>query len=161
MTFTNADSGTVVECAYDSMSRRAYTKVSVNGSITLHQRYIYRGYLQIACIDLTRSNHPALWFITWDPTQPVATRPLALQKDGTWYTYGFDLTKNVCEVFGTTGYIAKSYSYSPYGAATNFGSITQPIQWSSEMWDGEMGLVYYNMSHVAINHTDDMTPYTE
>jgi len=58
-----------VECAYDSMGRRAYKKVTVNGSVTLHQRYIYRGYLQIACIDLTRSHHPVMWLLLWDPTQ--------------------------------------------------------------------------------------------
>jgi len=34
-----------------------------------------------------------------------ATRPLAIQKDGTWFTYGYDLTKNVYEVFGPAGYI--------------------------------------------------------
>ena len=48
---------------------------------------------------------PYPWLITWDPTQPVATRPLASQKDGTWYTYGRDLTKNICEVFEQNGYI--------------------------------------------------------
>ena len=37
---------------------------------------------------------PALWYITWDATQPVATRPLAIQKDATWYTYGWDLTRD-------------------------------------------------------------------
>jgi len=26
------------------------------------------------------------------PTQPVATRPLAIRKDGTWYAYSWDLT---------------------------------------------------------------------
>jgi hypothetical protein len=83
--------------------RRAYKKVTNNGSVVLHQRYIYRGYLQIACIDLARSHHPALWYITWDPTQPIATRPLAIQIDGTWFTYGWDLTKNVCELYSSTG----------------------------------------------------------
>ena len=144
VTFTNSESNTVVECAYDSMGRRAYKKVSVNGSVTLHQRYIYRGYLQIACIDLTRSHHPALWYITWDVTQPVATRPLAIQINGTWYTYGLDLTKNVCEVFSSTGYVSTSYSYSPFGLVTASGSVVQPIQWSSEAWDEELGLIYYN-----------------
>jgi len=65
--FTNSESNTIVECAYDSMGRRAYKKVTTNGSVTLHQRYIYRGYLQIACIDLTRSHHPSLWLITCIP----------------------------------------------------------------------------------------------
>ena len=147
VSFTNADSGTVVECAYDSMGRRAYKKVTVNGSVTLHQRYIYRGYLQIACVDLTRSNHPALWFITWDPTQLIATRPLAIQKDGTWFTYGIDLTKNVCEVFGATGYIGATYSYTPYGKVASTGNVQQPIQWSSEFMDGELSLLYYNYRH--------------
>ena len=136
-----------VNCAYDSMGRRTYKRVTLNGNVTLHQRYIYRGYLQIACIDLTRSHHPALWFITWDPTQSIATRPLAIQKDGTWYTYGLDLTKNVCEVFGTTGYINTAYTYTPYGSVTSSGSTTQPIQWSSEFYDSELALVYYNYRH--------------
>ena len=142
--FTNEESDTVIECAYDSMGRRAYKKVTTNGTVTLHLRYIYRSYLQIACCDLTRTAHPCLWLITWDPTQTIATRPLAIQKDGTWYTYGIDLTKNVCEVFGSTGYITTVYTYTPFGEVTATGSLTQTIQWSSEVWDGELGMVYYN-----------------
>ena len=53
VSFTNSESNTVVESAYDSMERRAYKKVTTNGSVTLHLRYIYRGYLQIACSDPT------------------------------------------------------------------------------------------------------------
>ena len=145
--FTNADSGTVVECTYDYMGRRATKKVTVNGGVTLHQRFLYRGYLQIACCDLTRSNHPCLWLITWDPLQPVATRPLAIQKDATWYTYGWDLTKNICEIYGQHGYIRTSYTYTPYGEVTATGDVTQPIQWSSEYNDAELALVYYNYRH--------------
>ena len=54
--------------------RRCFKKVTVAGTVTLHHRYIYRGYLQIACVDLTRSGHPALWFVLWDPSQLTATR---------------------------------------------------------------------------------------
>ena len=140
-------STSVVECAYDSMGRRATKQVTVNGSITLHQRYLYRSYLQIACVDLTRAAHPALWYITWDPTQPVATRPLAIQLNGTWFTYGWDLTKNICEVYGQHGYIRTAYTYSPYGEVTAAGDVTQPIQWSSEYNDTELGLIYYNYRH--------------
>lgn len=116
-------------------------------SITLHQRFLYRGYLQIACFDPTRSHHPVMWFVTWDPTQPVATRPLAIRKDGSWYTYGWDLTKNICEVFGPAGYIRTTYTYSPYGQVTASGDLTQPVQWSSEFYDAEPALVYYNYRH--------------
>ncbi|MDD6812947.1 MAG: NlpC/P60 family protein [Akkermansia muciniphila] len=145
--FANADSGTLVECTYDYMGRRATKKVTVNGSVTLHQRFLYRGYLQIACCDLTRSNHPCLWLITWDPSQPVATRPLAIRKDGTWYTYGWDLTKNICEVYGQNGYVRTNYSHSPYGEVTANGDVTQPVQWSSEYNDTELVLIYYNYRH--------------
>ena len=144
VSFTNTESNTVVECAYDSMGRRAYKKVTVDGTVTLHQRYIYRGYLQIAALDLTRSNHPALWFITWDPTQPIATRPLSIRINGTWYTYGWDLTKNICELYSSGGSIATSYTYTPFGKVTSSGNVTQPIQWSSESHDTKLGLVYYN-----------------
>ena len=147
--FENAATQAVIECAYDSQGRRFEKKVTVAGVATLHHRYIYRGYFQIAALDLTRSAHPALWFVTWDPTQSTATSPLAIQKDGTWYTYGYDITKNICEVFGSAGYIRTSYSYAPFGAVSESGDVTQPFQWSSEHYDSELGLVYYNFRHYS------------
>ncbi len=147
VSFTNNESNTVVECAYDFMGRRCFKKVMVDGTVTLHQRYIYRGYLQIACCDLTRSNHPSLWYITWNPIPSKATRPLAIQKDNTWFVYGWDLTKNICEVYGSSGYIRTSYTYSPYGDVRQNGNFSQPIQWSSEFNDAELGLIYYNYRH--------------
>ena len=147
--FRNEESDTTIECGYDSQGRRCFKKVTVAGTVTLHHRYIYRGYLQIACVDLTRSGHPALWFVLWDPSQETATRPLAIQKDGTWYTYGCDITKNVCEVFGPAGYIRTSYSYAPFGAVSASGNVTQPFQWSSEHYDSETALVYYNFRHYS------------
>ena len=87
--------------------------------------------------------------VTWDPSQPVATRPLALQKDGTWFTYGYDLSKNICEVFGPAGNIRTAYAYAPFGAVTASGDVTQPFQWSSEHYDSELDLVYYNYRHYS------------
>ncbi len=146
MVLTQTDGrGNNGEC--DHMGRRATKQVTVGNNVTLHQRYIYRGYLQVASIDLTRSNHPGLWLITWDPTQPVATRPLAIQKDGTWYTYGWNLTKNICEVFGPAGYLRTAYTYTPYGEVSASGDVEQNIQWSSEFNDTELGLIYYNYRH--------------
>ena len=142
--FTSADGSTVVECTYDSMGRRASKKVTTNGSVTLHHRYIYRGFLQIACCDLTRSSHPCLWLLTWDPSQFTITRPLAICKDGTWFAYGWDRTKNICEVFGSAGYIRTTYSYTPFGCVNSSGDVEQPIQWSSEYHDTILGLSYYN-----------------
>ncbi len=63
------------------------------------------------------------------------------------YTYGRDLTKNICEVFGADGCIKTAYTYTPHGRVTASGSVGQPIQWSSEYNDSELGLVYYNYRH--------------
>ena len=35
---------------------------------------------------------------------------------------------------------------------TASGDVTQPIQWSSEVWDDELGLVYYNWRYYVFNH---------
>ena len=145
--FSKEGEDLTVACTYDYMGRRATKVVTENGQITSSHRFLYRGYLQIACCDRTRANHPCLWLITWDPTQPIATRPLAIQKDGTWYTYGWDLTKNIWETYTTTGYIGTAYTYTAYGQVTASGAVEQPIQWSSEYNDAEMGMVYYNYRH--------------
>ena len=147
--FENAGTQTVVECGYDSLGRRFEKKVSVAGTLVSHERYAYRGFLQIACLDLTRAGTPALWFVFWDPTQPTATRPLAIQKNGTWFVYGHDLTKNVCEVFGSDGYIKTAYSYSPFGNVSSVGNFEQNFQWSSEFYDSDLNLVYYNYRHYS------------
>ena len=147
--FECAGTQTVVEMNYDYLGRRFEKKITVAGTTTLHHRYIYRGFLQIACLDLTRAGTPALWFVFWDPTQPTATRPLAIQKNGTWFVYGHDLTKNVCEVFGSDGYIKTTYSYSPFGNVSPVGNFEQNFQWSSEFYDPELSLVYYNYRHYS------------
>ena len=50
----------------------------------------------------------------------------------------------ICEIFGPAGYPRTTYTYSPFGEVSASGDVTQPIQWSSEVWDSELGLVYYN-----------------
>ncbi|MBE6420426.1 MAG: RHS repeat-associated core domain-containing protein [Akkermansiaceae bacterium] len=75
-----------------------------------------------------------------------------MQKDGTWYTYGLNLTKNVCEVFGQHGYIRTNYLYTPYGEVSITGDVDQPFQWSSEYFDRETSLIYYNYRYYNAKH---------
>ncbi|MCM1441190.1 MAG: RHS repeat-associated core domain-containing protein, partial [Roseburia sp.] len=53
----------------------------------------------------------------------------------------------ITEVYGTNGGIKTAYTYTPYGIATSSGNTTQPLQWSSEYADTDLGLVYYNYRH--------------
>ena len=118
-------------------------KVTVNGTITSHERYLYRGYLQLAALNML-DNRNVLRTLLWDPLEPEATRPLALVQDASLYCYGTDFNKNVTEVFDGQGTIAAAYDYSPYGTVAKTGGLIQPVQWSSEMNDEELSLVYYN-----------------
>ena len=125
------------------MGRRYMKKVTVNGTVASHERYLYRGYLQLAALDML-DNRNVLRTLLWDPLEPVATRPLALVQENALYCYGVDFNKNVTEVFAGEGAIAATYDYSPYGQVVSTGDLVQPVQWSSEMNDVELALVYYN-----------------
>ena len=89
-------------------------------------------------------NRNVLRTLLWDPLEPVATRPLALVQAASLYCYGWDFNKNVTEVFDARGTIAATYDYSPYGTVGSTGNLVQPVQWSGEMHDEELALVYYN-----------------
>ena len=143
VSFTSRDGATVVECGYDYLGRRYMKKVTQNGTVASHERYLYRGYLQIAALDML-DNRNVLRTLLWDPLEPVATRPLALVQDASLYCYGVDFNKNVSEVFDREGAVAAIYDYSPYGTATRTGRLVQPVQWSGEMHDEEPALAYYN-----------------
>jgi RHS repeat-associated protein len=141
--FTSRDGSTVVECGYDYMGRRYMKKVTVNGTAVSHERYLYRGYLQIAALDMLNSRNVRRTLL-WDPQEPVVTRPLALVQDNILYCYGVGFNKNVAEVFDKQGAMGMAYDYSPYGIVGSTGNLVQPVQWSSEMNDPELSLVYYN-----------------
>lgn len=71
-------------------------------------------------------------------------RPLTLVQDASLYCYATDFNKNVTDVFDAQGAAVAAYDYSPYGAVTSTGSLVQLVQWSGEMHDRELALVYYN-----------------
>ena len=95
MRFTRtAEDGTVTTVTgdYDYMGRRIFKKVETTvadpetgestTSVILNHRYLYRGYLQIAALDLTRTTLNALWYILWDPTEPVGHTPAGYPDGG-------------------------------------------------------------------------------
>ena len=98
VSFTSRNGNTIIECGYDYQGRRYMKKVTQNGTVASHERYLYRGYLQIAAQDML-DNRNVLRTLLWDPLEPVATRPLALVQAASLYCYGWDFNKNVTEVF--------------------------------------------------------------
>ena len=65
-----------------------------------------------------------------------------------------DLAKNVCELLDGNGDVVVSYDYAPFGAVTagppaDAVAPANPFQWSSEVYDSELDLVYYNYRHYS------------
>ena len=119
-----------------------------------NQRFVYNGYLQIANFEHQTSNIKLQTFI-WDPTEPVATHPLAWQRSalGTQHStlfYTHDGNKNVSEVIDSNTDVAAHYEYAPFGALTvsrGASAEANPFRFSSEYADDDTATVYYNYRH--------------
>jgi RHS repeat-associated protein len=145
VTFTSGNGSTVVEMAYDYMGRCFQRTVSVNGIVASHERYLYRGYLRVAALDML-NDAAVIHTVVWDPTESAATRPLLLQTPSGWYTYSFDQVKNVTELFDSSGSIAGTYDFGPFGetlSASGPAAALNPLRFSSEVWDATLGIVSY------------------
>ncbi|MFA7054154.1 MAG: hypothetical protein WC328_14170, partial [Kiritimatiellia bacterium] len=158
--FSGGD-GVQVQFAYDHRGRccervesRLRTVISGGHSVSYwetvsHERYLYRGYLRIAALDML-NNAALIHAAVWDPTEPAATRPLLLQTPSGCFTYAFDQAKNVTELFDSAGGIAAVYDHGPFGedmAAAGPAAALNPFRFSSEVWDGALALVCYNWRH--------------
>ena len=150
---------------FDRMGRRTFYKEEVNGVVTKHHRFVYDNYLCVQKVDALNNNSQINLFV-WDPTEPVATRPLFTQR-GTGYKFFYtcDGNKNVSELvhFEARNGIAAHYDYAPFGAVTRAISVSavtdntfttdNPFRFpspgglgrifSSEYHDDTLGLVYY------------------
>ena len=159
--FESEDGGTTVECAYDSMGRRFEKKVTVGGTTGFHARYLYRDYLQVAECDLTGETPALVRSYLWDPSEPEATRVLAMTR---WEANGtqvkehlycmHDAMKNVTSLFGEARGRRALYEYRPYGGlVTSEGNMAQEnkFRFSCEYMDDELGLIYYNYRHLNPN----------
>ena len=144
---------------FDRMGRRVEYVETVNGVTNAHHRFVYDGYVCIQRLNGAANNAIDLVF-GWDPSEPVATRPLILQKYGQYNMfYTHDGNKNVSELvfFQQANGIAAHYEYAPFGAVTVTSKSTpvtaydfreyNPFRFSSEYNDDKLGLVYYNYRH--------------
>ena len=132
----NSSTPTLLSMSYDRMGRR----VTKN-----NQRFVYDGYLQIA------DNNGNAY--VWDPTEPVATRPLVWNYSTSQpfnlltCHYTHDGNKNVSEIVSHSGGDDTHYEYSPFGrVSAQSGAVADvnPWRFSCEFSDDELDVVYYN-----------------
>ena len=147
----NSSTPPLVSMSYDRMGRR----VTKND-----QRFVYDGYLQIANFERASTNSQLTTYnsqlFIWDPTEPVATRPLVWNSSTlqpfnfstSYYTH--DGNKNVSEVIVEAGDTAAHYEYAPFGALTvsrGASAAANPWRFSSEYAEDDTATVYYNYRH--------------
>ena len=155
--------GEKIYMMFDALGRRVEKRVlNAAGTRTLRERYIYVGYTCVQILNGDGGNAVVKEFV-WDPTEPVATRPLMFGyiSKGLYFFYTVDGNKNVSDVFffALGNGIGAHYEYAPFGAITRTSSATHignvdivadnPFRFSSEFYDPELDLVYYNYRHYS------------
>ena len=145
-TTPSAFTPTLISMSYDRLGRR----VTKND-----KRFVYNGYLQIANFEHQTSNFK-LQTLVWDPTEPIATRPLVwnlstiqpFNYSTSYYTH--DGNKNVVEIIAIDGFVTAHYEYAPFGAETAqcvASAADNPCRFSSEYSEKDTAMVYYNYRH--------------
>ena len=150
---------TVITMAFDRLGRRVEYHETRAGQVATHFRFVYDNFLCVQRLDATNDNTVRTEFV-WDPTEPIATRPLVFQPaSGETAYYFHDGNKNVSELFyhAPQNGIAAHYDYAPFGAVTRTARATRvtnrdllsenPFRFSSEYYDVMPGLTYYNYRH--------------
>ena len=139
---------TRLEFAYDYMGRRVEKKVYYGESLTKHIRFVYDGYKLIEELDAL-DNNATLRRYTWQSESVGLDVPLAVydaEKDAV-YHYHTDANKNVTELTDSAGTVVAHYEYSPFGQLNKTEGVyahENPFRFSSEYYDSETALVYYN-----------------
>lgn len=158
VSFTSEDSRIFISCSYDYMGRRFEKKVSVNNTTIYHTHYLYRGYLQIAELDMMHPMPMLVKSYLWEPSETIATRILMMtlwKENGTEVKehlyFMHDMMKNVTSIFGEQREKKARYEYSPFGSILSAeGNMAQfnKFRFSCEFIDDELDLVYYNYRHL-------------
>ena len=137
-----------LEFAYDYMGRRYEKKVYANDVLTKHQRFIYDGYKLIEIRNALNNNALTHSFVWRKVPQDV---PYSMKYGNTTYYYVTDANKNVvCLLSGYSS--AADYQYGPWGEIREVDGTAaywNPFRFSSEFYDDETGLVYYNYRYYS------------
>ena len=130
-----------------------YLETAADGSTNHLDRFTYDNYLCVARNRWQPDGTSATDHFVWDPTEPVATRPLAFyQPNAQPQLYSIDGNKNVSElVSASDGSISAHYEYAPFGEvilSSGDLALTNQFRFSSEYADDAISLVYYNFRHL-------------
>ena len=134
---------TRLEFRYDYMGRRFEKKVYQDGVLVKHLLFVYDGFKQIAEYDALANNALTNTYV-W---QPAGLDVPLLRNDEEFYVS--DANKNIIALQDTDGQITDTYVYDPFGNRMHTGVSNNSFQFSSEFFDVETGLIYYNYRYYS------------
>ncbi|MCK4983838.1 MAG: RHS repeat-associated core domain-containing protein, partial [Victivallaceae bacterium] len=148
--------GNKLEFDYDYMGRRVEKKVYTGTSgtswtLSTHEKFVYDGYKCIEVLDGANSNailQKFLWSSV-DFDMPLSVYDVAATAT---YYYFADANKNIGQLMDSSGNTVAKYEYSPFGvqtSATGTYAATNRFCFSSEYYDSETQLVYYNYRYYS------------
>ena len=156
-----SSAATNIVMSFDRMGRRMeYREIQTTGAsggntptttVNTHHSLVYDDYLCIQRLEAANGNAVDLTFV-WDVTEPVATRPLIIDKPGVCKAcVTHDGSKNVSDLISSSDMtITAHYDYAPFGAIINSSFSLHSShcnslwRFSSECVEDDLGLVYYN-----------------
>ncbi len=116
--------------SFDCLGRRVDYQETRDGQVATHFRFVYDNFLCVQRLDAANGNAVRSEFV-WDPTEPIATRPLVMRAKnwGLNLFYTHDGNKNVSEVFyhAPQNGIAAHYDYAPFGTVTRTFNATEVL----------------------------------
>ena len=144
---------TKLQFVYDYMGRRVEKKVFDGDTVVSYKRFVYDNYKQVEELDALNSNS-VLKRYSWQPEAVGLDVPLSMTDVVTAknYAYTLDANKNVSDLTDAQRNVVAHYEYSPFGTHVATGSYTgNPFRFSSEVFDLETGLIYYNYRYYNPN----------
>ena len=126
----------LISMTYDRLGRRV---------VKNDERFAFNDYMSIMKMDCFVPN----CFI-WDPTEPLASRPLIFINETSAEFYIHDGNKNVSEIVAPDGNITEHYEYAPFGSIyllQGDPAVANAYCFSSEYFDEDTATVYYNYRH--------------
>ena len=140
---------TRLEFIYDALSRRVAKKFYQGNTLSKHERYVYDGMKLLASYN-AKSSYAKINTFLWQPFGLDV--PLIMTYGSTIYEYLVDANKNVLGLFNPSKTRVATYLYGPSGQIiSSSGTIAanNPIRFSSEQFDADLGLVYYNYRYYS------------
>lgn len=143
-----------LEFTYDYLGRRVEKKVysgsSGNWVLNTHLRFVYDNFKCVEVLDALNENvNTVTQKFLWIDEALLAVNDVAASAT---YYYFTDVNKNIGQLMDGSGNIVAKYEYSPSGKQTLCsGSYADanPFRFSSEYFDSETNLVYYNYRYYS------------